>query len=254
VSTLDAPRRAPDRGPARLLRGWAAAAVATLLAAGSHTLAATWGSAHHHPDAGPAPVVWILTLALAGPLCTALAGRPLSWLRLALAVGSSQLLFHWLYSTAAMPVPSPATAGALGATSLSSLSSISPLAGAHAGPGHAAHVLPPVRGAADPLAAGTGWDGAGPLSAPSLAMTAAHVLAAVGTVLVLRRGELLAVRVAELAVGLVLRGPAARLARWTPSVPVRGPLVRVEVPAWRREGFLLAGLRWRGPPAAVLAG
>jgi hypothetical protein len=254
VSTLDAPRPAPVRGPARLLRGWAAAAVATLLAAGSHTLAAAGGSGHHPPDAGPAPVVWILTLALAGPLCTALAGRPLSWLRLALAVGSSQLLFHWLYSIAAVPVPSPATAGPPAASSVSSLSSMYSLAGAYAGPGHAAHVLPPVLGTAGPLAAGTGWDGAETLSPPSLAMIAAHVLAAVGTVLVLRRGELLAVRVAELAVGLVLRGPAARLARWTPSVPVRGPLVRVEAPAWRREGFLLAGLRWRGPPEAVLAG
>src|SRR5699024_5402302 len=100
VSTQTALRPAPMYGAARLLRGWAGAGVATVLAAGSHTLANLLdpGGSHAGHDAGPAPILWILTLALAGPLCTALAGRRLSWWRLTAGVTASQLIFHWLYS------------------------------------------------------------------------------------------------------------------------------------------------------------
>ncbi|MGW9550458.1 hypothetical protein ACWG8W_05335 [Citricoccus zhacaiensis] len=238
-----APRAAPVRGPARLLRGWAAAVVATLWAAGSHTVASVSTRsadlpAHgyvpdHLHDAGPAPIVWILTLALAGPLCTALAGRRLSWWRLASAVGTSQLLFHWLYSIAAVP----ADAGAL-----------SRLRSATGHAHHAGHLgSGPLAGVPGPAVA----DDA--LTTLSTAMVLAHVLAAVGTVLVLRRGELLAARVAELAVGLVLRSPGARLARWVPTVPVRRVTVRAVRVAHRPDEVLLASPRLRGPPEFALA-
>lgn len=250
-----APRATPVRGHARLLRGWAAAVVATLWAAGSHTVASVstrsadlpaHGNlpAHLH-DAGPAPIVWILTLALAGPLCTALAGRRLSWWRLASGVGASQLLFHWLYSIAAVP----ADAGALSRL--------------RAAAGHAGQVGHP--GSAD-QAHQSGDLGAGSLvgvpspavaddalTTLSAAMVLAHVLAAVGTVLVLRRGELLAARVGELAVGLVLRSPGARLARWVPDVPVRRVAVRAVRVARRPDEVLLASQRLRGPPEFALA-
>lgn len=250
-----APRAAPARGPARLLRGWAAAVVATLWAAGSHTVAslstrsadlpAPGPIPDHLHDAGPAPIVWILTLALAGPLCTALAGRRLSWWRLAAAVSASQLLFHWLYSIAAVP----AEAGAL--------SRLRTAAG-HAG--HAGH--PGSAGRAHPagdLGSGSLAGVPGPtvaddaLTTLSAAMMLAHVLAAVGTVLVLRRGELLAARVADLAVGLVLRSPGARLARWVPAVPVRRVAVRAVRVARRPDEVLLASQRLRGPPEFALA-
>ena len=95
---MSRPRSAPAthsslQGTARLLRGWGAALVATVVAAGSHTLA----DPGHHDD-GPSPLVILLTLALAGPLCTALAGRMLSWTRLSAGVLLSQGLFHALYS------------------------------------------------------------------------------------------------------------------------------------------------------------
>jgi hypothetical protein len=239
-------RPVPVRGPARLLRGWAAAVVATVLAAGSHTVASAWGSGQTHAEAGPAPVVWILTLALAGPLCTVLAGRALSWFRLVLGVGTSQLLFHWLYSMAVVPAAFPASAESASGTSLP---------GPHAGSGHAAApVLSRVPGTAESLVA-TGTPGvADQLPHLSPAMLAAHVLAAVGTVFLLRRGEVLAVRVAELAAGMVLRTPGARLARWRPSSAARRLAVRAAAPAWFLDEVLLSVVRLRGPPVGVLAG
>lgn len=234
-SVSPVPHTAPSRlhGPVRLVRGWAAAVVATLLAAGSHTLAGSTAPGH---DAGPVPVVWILTLALAGPLCTALAGRTLSWWRLWSAVGSSQLIFHWLYSQSATL---PGHAG------LSGL------------PAHAAHAGPADQ--AFPATAAPGL-GAGPLPAPealptadhtSLAMVAAHVLAAVATVLLLRRGEAMAARVVDLAVGFVLRSPGARLARWVPTVRLPRPPSRPAAPRLRAAAVVLSGLRLRGPPVPV---
>lgn len=220
MSTRAAPRRAPARparahpvpvrGASRLLRGWAAAFLATVLAAGSHTVASLVdsGASHAGHDAGPAPILWILTLALAGPVCTALAGRRLSWWRLSAGVAASQVLFHWLYS---------ATAGV--------------------GPGGGSGGIPGAEAA---------------LPADSPAMAAAHLLAAVVTVFALRRGEVLAGRVADLAVGLILRSPGARLARWIPVVPAR------RIPATHRWlgrrplNVLLPSLRLRGPPTRPL--
>ncbi|MGD6979320.1 MULTISPECIES: hypothetical protein [Citricoccus] len=255
------------RGPARLLRGWAAAVVATLVAAGSHTLAGSSGPGH---DAGPAPVVWILTLALAGPLCTALAGRTLSWWRLGSAVASSQLLFHWLYSQSAGtgrpagPVPADpaghaghaAHAGHAGPAAQSVQSAqVSPSAlAAEVSPSALAAEVSPSAAAPGP-SAGT-LPGAEVLQSAdhsSLAMVAAHVLAAVVTVLLLRRGEAMAARVVELAVGFVLQAPGARLARWVPAV--RRPRLpsRPLAPVLRAGAVVSSALRLRGPPVPALS-
>ena len=239
------PAQDPVRGAARLLRGWAASLVATVLAAGSHTVANLHagtdliesGTSHAAHDAGPAPILWILTLALAGPVCTALAGRRLSWWRLSAGVAASQLLFHWLYSATATAAPA--------ATPV--------LTGAHGG--HGQHGGHPGGLAALATAATTTGPGAGEASgigaalhADSPAMVAAHLLAAVVTVLALRRGEVLAARVAELAVGLILRAPGARLARWVPAVPVRRVSAAHQTVARRPEDVLCPSLRLRGPP------
>jgi hypothetical protein len=233
------------RGPVLLLRGWAAAVVATLLAAGSHTLAGTTAGGH---DAGPAPVVWLLTLALAGPLCTALAGRSLSWWRLWSAVGSSQLLFHWLYSQ------SPARPGDPGAAAASPQATLAGASAEAAHAGHAAHAGPALRADALPVPDALPAPEALPIADHlGLAMAAAHVLAAVATVLLLRRGEATAARVVGLAVGLVLRSPGARLSRWVPALrPPRLPS-RPLAPAVRAGAVVLSVLRWRGPPAPVLS-
>jgi hypothetical protein len=87
----------------------------------------------------------------------------------------------------------------------------------------------------------------------SLAMAAAHVLAAVATVLLLRRGEAMAARVVELAVGWVLRSPGARLARWVPAIRLPRLPSRPVAPAWRAGAVVLSGLRLRGPPMPALS-
>ena len=76
----------------RLLRGVAAAVAATFIAAFSHV------------DAGGPPpdgTIILLSLALSGLVCTALAGRSLSLWRLSAAVVLSQALFHGLFSLGA---------------------------------------------------------------------------------------------------------------------------------------------------------
>ncbi|MFC4903248.1 hypothetical protein [Kocuria oceani] len=73
----------------RLARGWAGAALATSAAAVSHTVAG---------GQPPPPLLVLLSLALSGPLCMALAGRALSRSALALSVLLSQSLFHALFA------------------------------------------------------------------------------------------------------------------------------------------------------------
>jgi hypothetical protein len=80
---------------ARVARGWTAAAIAILVAAVSHTLAG--GSA-------PSLFALVASLVIAGAVCTALAGRRLSRLRLATSVALSQGLFHTVFSALGTPV------------------------------------------------------------------------------------------------------------------------------------------------------
>lgn len=77
----------PSRAP-RLVRGASSASVATFVALLSHV--AGGGQA---PGLLGIAVPWILSLMV----CTLLAGRTLSLLRLSFAVAGSQLLFHALF-------------------------------------------------------------------------------------------------------------------------------------------------------------
>ncbi len=74
---------------ARVARGGAAAIVAILAAAVSHTLAG---------GAAPTPFGLGASLVIAGALCTVLAGRSPSLARLTVSVGLSQALFHLVFS------------------------------------------------------------------------------------------------------------------------------------------------------------
>lgn len=80
-------------GLGRLARGWLAAALMTSLAAGGHSLAHL--GAQQQPVA---PIIWVFTLVLTGPICTALAGRRWSRLRTLGAVGIGQIFFHLLFT------------------------------------------------------------------------------------------------------------------------------------------------------------
>lgn len=79
---------------ARVARGTIAAAVATFVAALSHTLGG---------DTAPSWFGVAASFVLSLAVCTALSGRTVSWWRLAASVAVSQVLFHALFSGAGAP-------------------------------------------------------------------------------------------------------------------------------------------------------
>ncbi|MDT3317717.1 hypothetical protein Q9S71_12895 [Microbacterium sp. KSW4-11] len=138
----------------RVARGGVAASVAT------------WAALLSHVAAGGAMPGWLgvaVPLVLSFAFCTALAGRHLSVVRLAVAVTASQLLFHTLFVVGA----------------------VSPSGAAHA------HHLPVMMDAAAPAA----------MHADPL-MWAMHGVAALLTVAVLHRGERAARRLLAVAADL----------------------------------------------------
>lgn len=195
----------------RAWRGVAAAAFATFVAALSHS--AAQGEA--------APLLgMVLAFALSAPVCVALAGRGLSWVRLALAVGLSQAAFHTLLAVgvgeAARAALSPVSAHAWHAATLSPSAPVD-LVSAHA------------------LAAHT--------DAP---MWTAHLLAAAVTVLAFGRGERAVRAVVRFAIlHLVVRPIVLPAPRRAARIPGFGRLLS-------DPGFvLLSTVRRRGPPLAA---
>lgn len=73
---------------ARTARGVVGAALSTVLAAASHSLAGGEVSAF----------AVVVTAIIALPFCVALAGKTASLWRVALAVGASQFLYHWAFA------------------------------------------------------------------------------------------------------------------------------------------------------------
>jgi hypothetical protein len=139
---------------ARFARGWVVAVFSTFVAALSHTVGG---------GAVPGTLAVVVSLAFAGMVSVALAGRTLSTWRLTVAVLVSQVIFHGLFS--------------LGGTGGRLATADAGLGHAH-GAGQAAVLMHP--------AALVG--GAMPADHGGL-MTAAHVIAAVVTVVALRCGE-----------------------------------------------------------------
>ena len=89
---------------ARFARGWIAAIVSLFIAGCSHALAG---------GALPAGAGLALCLAFSAAVCTLLAGKTLSFVRLSIGVVLSQLLFHGLFSLLAdAPLGTPAPTGA----------------------------------------------------------------------------------------------------------------------------------------------
>lgn len=194
----------------RTVRGLIAALVATFVASVSHSTA----------DGTPAPVIGIvLALLFAAPVCIALAGRRLSWIRLSIAVALSQFAFHGLLLIGVGSGSGSATtglgghlhgaelAGALGPTTVDA--------------GHALHLQP--------------------------AMWVAHAIAPVLTVLALGRGEQ-ALRALLALTGWDL---VARLLTASPTPAHRIPSARGVVVPVRRSRFVLTVVSRRGPPLAA---
>lgn len=166
--------------------------------------------------AGLPPLLNVLVaLVLALPVCVFLAGRALSWVRLAAAVSISQLLFHALLSVPLAFSGAPVPAGGHHAVSSSTLSSSTSMAAAM--PDHT-------------MADGSMW--------------VAHAIAALITVMMLGRGEQAVLAVARL---LGLAGLVA-LRLFVPLRPFRVLRVFVAEPVLALPGRLFSVVRWRGPP------
>lgn len=197
----------------RVARGSVAASVATFAALMSHVSA---GGAI--PGWVGVAVPWILSVMV----CTVLAGRKLSALKLTVAVVASQLLFHALFVLGTVPTGADAV-----------------MPGAHS---HAVMTLTPVSGATAPMMH------AGPT------MWFMHGIAAVLTVAALYRGE----RVVQDLRALAAEWTAwvrRRFVRGLP-LPFLFPFARVATdtsPGWHVAAApQLTLLRRRGPPFALV--
>ncbi|NUU33351.1 hypothetical protein HNO80_17330 [Arthrobacter sp. C9C5] len=203
----------------RFVRGWGAAVAATSIAAFSHVF-----------SGGPAPEisVLVLSLALSGLVCVALAGRVLSRWRLSTAVVFSQGLFHGLFS---LEFASSAAGTAV------------PAAG-HAG--HAAHAVAAAYGSGPPGTGAMVMDHASPM------MWAGHALAALATIAVLRHGEVTAMC---LITALRLRVVAFLPVFLPLAVEPGAPVIPADWPVrvLRNLGAPLLVMRHRGPPLRPVA-
>ena len=198
------------------MRGAWFSAFATLLAAASHMLVG--GNT-------PAPVALVATAIVVLPLCVALAGRERSLWRTSLAVALSQGLFHWSF-------------GAIGAvTAQGSVVSGSGFAAA-ASP-HADHLGS--LGQFVPMldSPGAGW-----------LMLAAHAVAALVTVAMLRFGEnaLLRIREALASLGAQLVG---KLPALSVALPRGGRVSTFGYAPARPLATSRASISHRGPPGWV---
>ncbi|MBD2761667.1 hypothetical protein IEE91_02405 [Kocuria sp. cx-455] len=193
----------------RLARGWAASLIATGLGAASH--AAVDGT-------WPPVILMLLSASLAAPVCMLLGGKVLSRVSVAAAVVASQGLFHSVFAQAGH-----------GITAVD----------------HTHHAVGAVAEGGPQLVVTTAPD----LVHHGAGMLAAHIVAAVATYLLLRHGEVAAMRLVD-AVSL-------RVSAWV-SVPLP-PMIRT-VPrriAWTSPRALTDQLLlpvvhgFRGPPARV---
>lgn len=183
---------------------------------------------HSIADGRPAPLLGILlTLVFAVPLCVALAGRELSWIRLSLAVGLSQFVFHGLLLIGITdPTVLPGAADAATAA-------VQAAQGAHAA--HTAQALLPGIASVGP-AAHAAHAGAG--------MWIAHLIGAAVTVAALGAGE----QTLRALLDLFGWDRLLRVLNWVPS-PQRAA-VRIAA-AWRFTApklVVLTEMRLRGPP------
>lgn len=204
----------PRSRASRALRGLIGASIATFVALLSHVVA---------DGAMPGwigiAVPWVLSVMV----CTLLAGRSLSLVRLSLGVIASQLLFHFLFVFGFI-----ARSGASGAAQ-----------SAHGHHGHGAPgtmTLPPVS--ALPIDAFTG----------DIMMWISHGIAAIITIAALYRGERAVLHLRDIARGIIAW--AARTLVIILPPPVRHARVRPTRISLRAPsaGPARSSLQRRGPP------
>ncbi|WP_411733539.1 hypothetical protein [Paeniglutamicibacter sp.] len=197
----------------RIVRGWIGALLCTCLAAASHALV--------DGDLPPLPILGLL-LCISAAICTSLASRRISLLRTSLAVMLSQGAYHGAF--ALFGHQHQASGLIHENTSLA---------------GHAAHTL--TLNVDTSAAAVAAVD-----PSNSWLMPLAHLVAAIVTVMALRRGEI-AVRALVDAVSLYV--PRLILfIRSLPSVRGKQPLLGVAYRSLVLRDVLRPALHRRGPP------
>ena len=208
---------------ARFIRGWLTAGASVLVAAVSHVAGG---------GAVPGVLGTSLALAFAGMVCIALAGKTLSLPRVAVSVGLSQFAFHTLFGLGAGPSAASMTGSMAHAPGV-----------AHQ---HSAAVLDPAL-----LSAASG---ATPMAAHGASMWIAHVIAALITIIALRRGEAAFWGLVELArsalAAVLLPRPLAVTTTLVKRVRLR--LALADRSGLRDLGVLLVRRPLRGPPVLVL--
>lgn len=231
---------------ARFFRGWVTAGLAVFVAALSHV--AGGGST-------PGLLGVVLALVFAGVACVALAGKTLSWVRLAVSVALSQVAFHFLFSLGAV------TSGSTASTAMQRMHGIT--AHNHGGHGATTPALDPalLDGTVASTPFGTMADAAALAAAApahsAALMGAAHVVAGLITVVLLRHGEsafwaLLAL--ARTALVAVLMPPVVAIApAAAPGTRTRARFALADRSGLRDLGVILAGRPHRGPPARLAA-
>ena len=192
----------------RASRGVAAAAAATFFATVSHSAVT-----------GHLPSAWsvVVLLAMAAPVCVLLSGRGLSWARSAAAVGVSQALFHALLSVD------------FGGSSAGAQAAVE----AHV---HGTAVAAALTTAAEAPV----HDGGSPW------MWAAHLVAALLTVLALGHGER-AIR----ALWRLVRDPFRALIAFRRLPVLALPRLAGAPPPRRGRLAVLSVMRLRGPPVSA---
>jgi len=204
---------------ARFVRGWLTAGLSVFVAAVSHV--AGGGTA-------PGLLGVVLAMAFAGIVCVALAGKSLSRIRLSLSVVASQFAFHLLFGLGA-------GAGSVGAGSATAIATTTSHGSAHQ---HGATFLE------------SAGSGAAMTSHNDSSMWAAHALAAVITVVVLRRGESAYWGLVELARAVWVAPLVPRhVSIATDSVDAsRTGSAIADMSGLRDLGVLLVARPRRGPP------
>lgn len=217
------------RGASRLARGWSGALAMTLLAALFH-------SAATHGASSPSLGALALSTVLAAPLCTALAGRAFSLWRTVAAVLGAQGIFHTLYGVSAGAATVRVAPGAgPGGDAL----------GAHAG-----HLDVASAAQGPLLAVSDAAEGASHAVHDGPGMLAAHLAAALLTVVVLRWGEAAVVAAVERvleATGLT------RLPRGPLPLPAPLRVAALHAPRPVAALVLIGTPGRRGPPLALAA-
>lgn len=208
-------------GVARLLRGWAVAVFAVMLAAGGHQ--AAHSMMHGAPDVIPLELLGF-SMAITAPIAVGLAGKRLSKWSTATTTVIAQIVFHALYSLPYTGAPA-----------------------VHDAHGHH-HLAPVTQGHTAPAMPAAGAETLHASTTADVVMVVAHIFAAVFTTAVIVHGE----RCLFVLVGWLLLAPTRFVLAAQPVGIVRPKRVIGISRVWIPRPVDVFRARWtRGPPVVA---